>query len=284
MNRLLDLHTLAYLCAVERNRTFSGAAREIGISQPALSKAMERLESSLGVSLFERSKSRISLNDTGEYAAKLAQRLLDDSVAFTERVREFADNASDVRIAACAPWPLMDISPQLLRFFPGRTISTTIAKDESKLIEGLLNGGHHIAITRSPIDHPDVECRRYADERLTLSVNPTHRLADRASISFADLAGETVLGWGGNSFWESVVKENCPATVLFQDSIASLDKLVKGTEFPTFSSDRFAEMGYKERDRLDIPLEDDVARVEYFASCRRCDIEEHAPLLEAMTR
>ena len=58
---------------IAENKTISKAAKELLISQPALSRSMQRLESDLGVELFDHYKNKIVLNKNGELAVKHAQ-------------------------------------------------------------------------------------------------------------------------------------------------------------------------------------------------------------------
>ena len=57
---MMELYLLEQLIAFSRQGTLSGAAEKLHISQPALSQSMKKLEESLGVSLFERSKNKIA--------------------------------------------------------------------------------------------------------------------------------------------------------------------------------------------------------------------------------
>ena len=66
---MMELYLLEQLIAFSRQGTLSGAAEKLHISQPALSQSMKKLEESLGVSLFERSKNKIALNENGIMAA-----------------------------------------------------------------------------------------------------------------------------------------------------------------------------------------------------------------------
>ena len=76
---MMELYLLEQLIAFSRQGTLSGAAEKLHISQPALSQSMKKLEESLGVSLFERSKNKIALNENGIMAVQLGEKLLEQS-------------------------------------------------------------------------------------------------------------------------------------------------------------------------------------------------------------
>ena len=65
------------LAALYSSGTLSSAAEKLHLSQPSLSRSMKKLEDVLGVSLFERQKNRIILNETGVLAARYAMRLME---------------------------------------------------------------------------------------------------------------------------------------------------------------------------------------------------------------
>ena len=61
------LKDIEYIYAVYKERSFSKAARRLFISQPSLSAAVKRVEQELGLPLFNRSTSPVSLTEAGEY-------------------------------------------------------------------------------------------------------------------------------------------------------------------------------------------------------------------------
>ncbi len=64
---MIETYLLEALVAFKDCQTLSAASEKLHISQPALSRSMQKLEEILGVSLFERAKNRLSLNSTGKW-------------------------------------------------------------------------------------------------------------------------------------------------------------------------------------------------------------------------
>ena len=62
--------------AVDRCRSFTAAARELGVSQPAISQNISELERTLAVQLFERSRTEVTLTDKGELFKQYAEQIL----------------------------------------------------------------------------------------------------------------------------------------------------------------------------------------------------------------
>jgi DNA-binding transcriptional LysR family regulator len=98
---LLDIRAFQQIAAVCRLRSFGRAAEALGISQPALSKSIRLLETSLGVSLFERSHRGVSATTYGEIllaASGPMLRNVDDVLAEIRRVQGL--EAGAIRIGA----------------------------------------------------------------------------------------------------------------------------------------------------------------------------------------
>ena len=76
---MMELLFIGAAIAFSRQGTLSGAAEKLHISQPALSQSMKKLEESLGVSLFERSKNKIALMRNGIMAVQLGEKIAEQS-------------------------------------------------------------------------------------------------------------------------------------------------------------------------------------------------------------
>ena len=116
---------LRAVIALARHRSFVEAAAFLGVSQPALSRALQRLERSLGTTLFRRSTRAVSLTAAGRDFLPTAERLLGDLDRHLGHMRELADQRRGYVVVAC----LMSLAHHMLpaataayrRRFPGST-------------------------------------------------------------------------------------------------------------------------------------------------------------------
>ena len=75
----MTLTELRYVVAVARERHFGHAAQACFVSQPTLSVGIKKLEEELGVAIFERGSSEITLTPVGEQIVAQAERLLEEA-------------------------------------------------------------------------------------------------------------------------------------------------------------------------------------------------------------
>lgn len=71
---MVEFYQLEQLLRVADCGTLSGAAEQLHLSQPALSRSMQRLENDIGVPLFIRYKNKIELNENGQLAVEYAEK------------------------------------------------------------------------------------------------------------------------------------------------------------------------------------------------------------------
>ena len=103
---MFELYQLEQLLIVAECGTLSGAAEKLHLSQPALSRSMQKLEEELQVTLFDRQKNKISLNENGKLAIELARRVVEQANDLMEQVRAFDRSQRTIFIGSCAPAPL----------------------------------------------------------------------------------------------------------------------------------------------------------------------------------
>ena len=89
---MIETYLLRGLAEIERSGSFTAAAKTLCVSQPALSRAMQKLEDELGVALFDRSGGRTTLSPLGHLAADHARAVLAALDGMAAAVRE-ADRA-----------------------------------------------------------------------------------------------------------------------------------------------------------------------------------------------
>ena len=103
---MFEIYQLEQLLAFAECGTLSGAAERLHLSQPALSRSMQRLEAELQVPLFDRQKNKIEFNENGRMAAEYARQVMEKCQDMISRVQAFDRSQRTILLGSCAPAPL----------------------------------------------------------------------------------------------------------------------------------------------------------------------------------
>lgn len=278
---MIEIHLFEQLAAFADCGTLSAAAEQLHISQPALSRSMQRLEEELGVSLFERQKSRLTLNETGELAVRYARNLLLQEESMIQQLRDFDRKRRTICVGSCAPVLIPDFATLLSRLYEGMTISTELTGDP-RLPEYLRKGRYQIAILHEKPEGEDFYSVPMESEHLYVTLPPVHPLADADGLYLKDLDGQTFLLYSQIGFWDELCRRKMPsARFLLQQDIDVLGELVANSAFPAFTTDYIIQHTGAVTDRIALPILDPEASVTYHCTClqaekaRFCQVFEH---------
>jgi DNA-binding transcriptional LysR family regulator len=195
---------------VATERSFSRAGEKLLRTQPAISIAIQRLESDLKEKLIDRSGRELLLTDAGRVVLEYAKRFQNLEADLENSLRELKDNyAGRLAIGANESTTLYLIQhiEQYRRLFP--KIKVQVRRSESsKIPSQLLDGELELGvISYDPGDEHLLTQIIYTD-RLTLIVSPQHRFAKRTEVSIAELHMETFIAHNVISpYRETVIRE-----------------------------------------------------------------------------
>lgn len=190
---MLDPRRLLTFHAVARAGSFSAAARELNLTQPAVSQQVAALERELGARLLHRGPGGLTLTAAGEVAlehgAALAERL---ALADTQ-LAELGDDDRPLRVGAF-PSALATLVPAAIaRLVPLRV--EAIEGTTADLAAGVADGSFHVAVcfqdaSVPPREHPGLRRHELLEEPFVPVVGPGHRLASRRTIRLRELADD----------------------------------------------------------------------------------------------
>lgn len=194
----MELRQLRYLSSVARHGSFTLAAQELHVAQPAVSQQVRRLEQELGVELLSRTTRRVLVTEAGEIALARASRILADVDALRAEIDELHGLLRGTLALGTLPAVgALDPAPLLARFrerHPGvdiRLIETTLAETLDLLRAGRLD--LCFAFSRPQGAGEGIAGEQLFDEELAAMVAPGHPLAGRKRVSVAALADEPLV-------------------------------------------------------------------------------------------
>lgn len=186
----MNIQQLEYIVAVDRYRHFAKAAKSCGVSQPTLSMMIQKLEDELGLEIFDRSKSPVSTNQSGEMIVNQARVVLYN----IRQLREMADSTKESIlgdmemsiIPTVAPYLLPKLFGEFKRNLPSLRCRVSEMKT-STVIEKLKSAEIDLAIVATPLDDPEILEVPLYYERFLAYISPGDELYSRTELNVAEI-------------------------------------------------------------------------------------------------
>jgi DNA-binding transcriptional LysR family regulator len=202
MNFKFDLPDLQAFVAVASLGSFRAAAQSLHLSQPALSRRIDKLEAALGVRLLERTTRRVTLSNTGREFALKAQSLLDDLDATLLGMEDLAAQRSGLVTVACVPSATRYFLPQVLQRFHTQFPRIRVRIHDAHANEVLAAVGQSEAdfgLNFLGQQEAGMRFKPLLQERFVLACRDDHPLANRSSVKWAQLKDHAYLSVGTSS-------------------------------------------------------------------------------------
>jgi DNA-binding transcriptional LysR family regulator len=192
----MDFPRLTVFQAAARRLSFSQAADDLHLSQPAVSKHIGQLEAELGVKLFQRAGNRVELTDAGRLLVDYAGRV----ATLSEEVRRVLSEMAGLRrgflrLAASSTPGLYLLPEALARFgqrYPGIEVSLWLG-NSGTVAQQVLQGAADLGFVGLRPELTGLQIRPFAEDQIVLATPPGHRLASEVVFNQELLAGETLI-------------------------------------------------------------------------------------------
>jgi len=208
----MELHQLRYFCAIADTGSFSRAAQQKHVSQPALSQQIGKLEDELGTRLFDRLGRSVKLTDLGEAFLPRVRAVLRDLESARNDIVEKKTSITGLTsvgvIPTIAPYFLPSILATFSRKWPLARV-TVLEEITPLLLDKLRAGSIDVAIVALPVHVRSQEFESFPvmTERLFAVLPKRHELASRREVSLGELHGEPfLLLRDGHCFRETAVE------------------------------------------------------------------------------
>ncbi|WP_127529902.1 LysR family transcriptional regulator [Paenibacillus kobensis] len=229
----MELLQLQYFLTVARTEHMTEAAQSLHVTQSSLSKTIQRLEEDLGVPLFDRTGRRLRLNEFGRRFLLRAERALFELEQGKQEMNDLSSPENGcIELAVTTASTL----PQLLREFRAKrpNVQFHVQMVRTQKMAALLHRGEvDFCLSSPPIEDSDIESQVVFIDPILVAVPKGHRLADRSSVSLAELKDEWFVGvkkgFGARDFVDSLCQSAgfVPRFVYEGDEPARLSSLVE---------------------------------------------------------
>jgi DNA-binding transcriptional LysR family regulator len=178
----LNLHLVRIFVAVADARSFTRAAEQLHISQPAVSKAIQELERQVGTTLLERGMGGVRPTEAGMILLRHAYTLFAAERAAEEELAALADLHSGTLHVGASTTIATYLLPAILGAFRARyaQIELTLTSGNTHEIAELMgNYQLDVALVEGPVDDPRIEVLPWRSDELGVIAPPDHPLAIR---------------------------------------------------------------------------------------------------------
>ena len=163
-------------------------------------------------------------------------------------------------------------------------VSTEMKNSDEELLAGLNKEMYQLIVTHSP---PDIDLygQPFRTERLFLSVPLEHPLANRKTLTPADLDGQNLLLYTDIGFWHSFCREKLPnAHFLMMNEWDAFGEVAGTGAFPSFITDAHMERDGVPQNRVVIPIIDEQAEATYYCVCRAESRDRYRQVFRALEK
>ena len=245
------------------------------------SRNMKKLEEDLGVTLFERKKNKLELNQNGTYVLDLARTLLEDADALAKKVQEFDRKNRTIRLGICAPAPLWTLTPLISQVYPHLSLQTEMESEEL-LLKHLIDDSYQLIALHEPPAGAEFFCKKCGTETLMFALPQGHRYAKRKNLTFAEMNGENMLLMPDIGFWAFVMDKMPDSRFLTQSDRFSFNELVQASSLPSFITDLSEKYRVTPPGRIYVPISDTEATVSYYLVCKKEKAKEFDELFRLL--
>ncbi len=192
----MDLRQLLTFRTVVDKGSFSHAAEELGISQPAVSFQIRALEERIGQRLLDRSGRRVTLTDAGRVVDTHARRMLALEDELLRDVAGLSDHLSGPLVLGSSTGPGELLLPHLLGGFkrenPDVEVSLVV-QDTQTVCDRVLDDEIELGVVGAARPHRGLVFEPFVRDELVVICPPGHALAKKKRISLADLASQPII-------------------------------------------------------------------------------------------
>lgn len=269
----MNLNQLKIFYLAAKHQNFSVAAEKLNITQPAVTKGIQRLQEHYEMKFFNRFGKTMALTDAGEVLFRIAEKIFEMERQAEETIRDFQQQKrGHIRIHASESFGAYYL-PHIIVLFsksnPNIRVSANILPNK-QVAENTAMLKNDLGFISYPIENEKLVVREVVDDLLVIIVPPDHSLAQKKSIDPENLQGQSVImhekrSASERAFTSYIQKNNLSVTVRLElSSNRSIKTAVEAKIGIALISRRIAINEIRTGRLVAIPLSDPLMRHKYY--------------------
>ena len=269
----MNLNQLKIFYLAAKHQNFSVAAEKLNITQPAVTKGIQRLQEHYEMKFFNRFGKTMALTDAGEVLFRIAEKIFEIERQAEETIRDFQQQKrGHIRIHASESFGAYYL-PHIIVLFsksnPNIRVSANILPNK-QVAENTAMLKNDLGFISYPIENEKLVVREVVDDLLVIIVPPDHSLAQKKSIDPENLQGQSVImhekrSASERAFTSYIQKNNLSVTVRLElSSNRSIKTAVEAKIGIALISRRIAINEIQTGRLVAIPLSDPLMRHKYY--------------------
>ncbi len=190
-----SLNRLAYFYAVGKTRSYTKAANELCVTEPAVHMQVRSLERSLGSKLLDRAGKELKLTESGKLLYDCAEKifvLAEEAVSNIVRLNNIEQGSLRLGAVHLAQYFIPSIIASFHKRYP--RIGIVLNQDKScEIVDGVLGQKYEIGIAGRVPYPPSINAIRLTSLEMLIIVSPANKLAQRKVISIYELVNEPLI-------------------------------------------------------------------------------------------
>lgn len=192
----MNLAQLSYFCHLAKLQHYTNAARELNVTQSALSHSIASLERELDCKLFRKEGRNVQLTEDGRVFQEYVERGLaeiDDGVAALKKRRGMLAGTVEIGAIATVRSGYLPAAMKEYRNTYGSLVEFHIAQGETAPLNQKLEQGICELVIAGPVNQPGIACTTLFYQQLVVAVNRDHPLAALSRVRYENLVGHEVI-------------------------------------------------------------------------------------------
>jgi DNA-binding transcriptional LysR family regulator len=264
---VINLNQLRAFYQVAKCQNVSRAARQLFVSQPAVTAQVKLFEESCRLKLFKKKGRSLMLTDEGKTLFNFARKIFKYEKKIEDAVLQMKElKKGNLKLGSARTYARY-FMPFLLTGFRDAFPDIKIHLDEGssrEMINSLIELKNEVVIIAKVDDYPNIEFLPFSREELVLILSPNHRLASQDHIGFDQIAEEPIImkdpGSGTRRLVDDLFsKKGAMPNVLMETGDAEIIKLlVQHGEGISFLVKEAVAVELREEELVAVPLKEDA--------------------------